>query len=104
MLAQSGLRELRGIARECGSSINGLSRQLLAEAIVELLKQPEAVRRVVATLEKQQRQLVAALTLAGGSTNDEDLRRLSGRFSLGGPGPLQKTLRILPSKALIFRP
>ncbi len=103
MLAQSGLSELRGIARECGITTNGLSKQLLAEAIVELLKQPEAVRRVVATLEKQQRQLLAALTLAGGSMNDEDLRGLSERFSLGGPGQLQSMLLILQSKALIVR-
>jgi hypothetical protein len=103
MLAQSGLSELRAIARECGITTNGLSKQLLAEAIVELLKQPDAVRRVVATLEKQQRQLLAALTLAGGSMNDEDLRGLSERFSLGGPGQLQSMLLILQSKALIVR-
>jgi Helicase conserved C-terminal domain len=103
MLAQSGLNELRGIARECDITTNGLSKQQLAEAIVELLKQPEAVRRVVATLEKQQRQLLAALTLAGGSMNDEDLRGLSERFSLGGPGQLQSMLLILQSKALIVR-
>jgi len=103
MLAQSGLSELRAIARECGITTNGLSKQQLAEAIVELLKQPEAVRRVVATLEKQQRQLLAALTLAGGSMNDEDLRGLSERFSLGGPGQLQSMLLILQSKALIVR-
>src|SRR5258707_14395764 len=103
MLAQSGLSELRGIARECGITTNGLSKQLLAEAIVELLKQPEAVRRVVATLEKQQRQLLAALTLAGGSMNDEDLRGLAERFSLGGSGQLQSMLLILQAKALIVR-
>src|SRR5260370_11412403 len=103
MLAQSGLSELRGIAREWDITTNGLSKEQLAEAIVELLKQPEAVRRVVATLEKQQRQLLAALTLAGGSMNDEDLRGLSERFSLGGPGQLQSMLLILQSKALIVR-
>ncbi|HKF39319.1 MAG TPA: helicase-associated domain-containing protein, partial [Ktedonobacteraceae bacterium] len=47
--------------------------------------------------------LLAALTLAGGSMNDEDLRGLSERFSLGGPGQLQSMLLILQSKALIVR-
>lgn len=103
MLAQSGLSELRGIAREYGIVTNGLNKQQLAEAVVEALKQPDAVRRVVATLEKQQRQLLAALTLAGGSMNDEDLRGLAERFSLGGSGQLQSMLLILQAKALIVR-
>ena len=103
ILAQSGLSELRTIARSYEISTNGLSKQELAEAIVNILKQPEAIRRVVASLEKQQRQLLAALTLAGGSMNDEDLRGLFERFSLGRPGQLQDMLHILQGKAFIIR-
>jgi hypothetical protein len=103
MLAQSGLSELRTLAREHGIDTNGLNKQQLVEAIVDILQQPEAIRRIAATLEKQQRQLLAALTLAGGSMNDEDLRGLFERFSLGGPGQLQNMLHILQSKALIVR-
>jgi hypothetical protein len=103
ILAQSGLSEIRSIAREYEITTNGLSKQQLIEAIVEALKQPEAVRRVVATLEKQQRQLLAALTLAGGSMNDEDLRGLFERFSLGRPGQLQSMLLVLQDRALIVR-
>ena len=82
ILAQSGLSELRTIARAYEIPTHGLSRQELAENIVNMLKQPEVIRRVIASLEKQQRQLLAALTLAGGSMNDEDLRDLFERFSL----------------------
>jgi hypothetical protein len=103
ILAQSGLSELRTIARAYEISTNGLSKQELAESIINILKQPEAIRRVVASLEKQQRQLLAALTLAGGSMNDEDLRGLFERFSLGGPGQLQDMLHILQGKAFIIR-
>jgi hypothetical protein len=103
ILAQSGLSELRTVARAYEIPTNGLSKQDLAEAIVNVLKQPEAIRRVVATLEKQQRQLLAALTLAGSSMNDEDLRGLFERFSLGKPGQLQDMLHVLQDKALIIR-
>jgi hypothetical protein len=103
ILAQSGLSELRTLAREHGISTNGMSKQQLAEAIVNILKQPDAIRRKAATLEKQQRQLLAALTLAGGSMNDEDLLGLFERFSLGGPGQLQNMLQILQSKVLVVR-
>ena len=103
ILAQSGLSELRTIARVYEIPTNGLSKQELAEHIVTMLKQPEAIRKVVASLEKQQRQLLAALTLAGGSMNDEDLRGLFERFSLGKPGQLQDMLHILQSKAFIIR-
>ncbi len=103
LLAQSGLSELRGIAREYGITTNGLSKQQLVETIVDTLKQPDAIRRVVATLDKQQRQLLAALALAGGSMNDEDLRGLFERFSLGGPGQLHSMLTILQSKAFLVR-
>jgi hypothetical protein len=80
-----------------------MSKQQLAEAITEKLKQPEAVRRVAATLEKRQRQLLAALTLAGGSISDADLRGLFQRFSLGQPSQLHGTLVVLQAKALLFR-
>ena len=103
ILAQSGLSELRTIARVYDIPTNGLSKQELAEHIVTILKQPDAIRKVVASLEKQQRQLLAALTLAGGSMNDEDLRGLFERFSLGKPGQLQDMLHILQSKAFIIR-
>jgi len=103
ILAQTGLSELRTIARAYEISTNGLSKQELAESIVNMLKQPEAIRRVVVLLDKQQRQLLAALTLAGGSMNDEDLRGLFERFSLGGPGQLQEMLHILQGKAFIIR-
>jgi Helicase conserved C-terminal domain len=103
ILTQSGLSELRTIARAYEIPTSGLSKQELAENIVNMLKQPESIRRVVASLEKQQRQLLAALTLAGGSMNDEDLRGLFERFALGGPGQLQEMLHILNSKAFIIR-
>ena len=103
ILVQSGLSELRTIARVYEIPTNGLSKQELAEYIVTILKQPEAIRKVVASLEKQQRQLLAALTLAGGSMNDEDLRGLFERFSLGKPGQLLDMLHILQSKALVIR-
>ena len=103
ILTQSGLSELRTIARAYEIPTSGLSKQELAESIVNMLKQPESIRRVVASLEKQQRQLLAALTLAGGSMNDEDLRGLFERFALGGPGQLQEMLHTLNSKAFIIR-
>jgi Helicase conserved C-terminal domain len=103
ILAQSGLGELRTIARAYEIPTHGLGRQELAENIVNMLKQPEVIRRVVASSEKQQRQLLAALTLAGGSMNDEDLRDLFERFSLGKPGQLQDMLRSLQGKAFIIR-
>jgi hypothetical protein len=103
MLAQSGLSELRSIAREYDIATAGLSKQQLVEAIVGALQQPEVVRRMAGKLEKPQRQLLAALTLAGGSMNDEDLRGLYERFSLGSPGQLQSTLLALQEKALILR-
>lgn len=102
-LAQLGLNDLRAIAREYDISTNGLSRQELADAIVEKLNQPEAVRRVVGMLEKAQRQFLAALTLAGGYLNEDDLRGLFERFSLGRPDQLQNALVALQSRALIMR-
>ena len=103
MLFQLGLGELRGIAREYEISTSGLSKQELGEAILEALKQSEAVRRVVGTLDKPQRQLLATLTLAGGSITDDDLRSLFERFSLGQPEALQHILLVLQGKALLFR-
>ncbi|WP_136625219.1 hypothetical protein [Dictyobacter kobayashii] len=103
ILVQIGLGELRGIAREYNLQTNGLSRQQLAEQIVEAIKQPDVVRRVATTLEKVQRQLLAALSLAGGVINDDDLRGLFERFSLGQPAQLQRALLALQGKALLFR-
>jgi len=103
ILAQLSLSELRGIAREYGITTNGLTRQELADTILNELQQPEVVRRVAATLEKSQRQLLAALTLAGGTLMDEDLRGLFDRFKLGQPNQLQASLLALQNKGLLFR-
>jgi hypothetical protein len=103
ILTQFGLSELRGIAREYEIVINGVSKLQLAELILDKLRQPEAVRRIATTLEKPQRQLLAAITLAGGSMADEDLRGLYERFALGQPAQLQGILLMLQSKALLFR-
>lgn len=102
ILAQLGLSELRGIAREYDVATTGLNKQQLQDALSETLKQPEAIRRVVGTLEKPQRQLLAALALAGGSMSDDDLRSLFERFSLGTPNHLQSILIALQNRALIF--
>lgn len=101
-LALLGLSELRNIAREYDITTNGMSKQQLSESLSKALKQPEMIRRAVSTLEKPQRQLLAALTLAGGSMSDDDLRSLFERFSLGTPSQLQGMLGALQSKALIF--
>lgn len=103
ILAQVGLGELRNIAREYELAINGMGKQQLTEAIIEALQQSDTVRHVAATLEKPQRQLLAALTLAGGSMTDEDLRGLYERFKLGQPNQLQGILLALQGKALLFR-
>jgi hypothetical protein len=103
MLSQMGLSDLRAIAREYEIVPNGLGRQQLAEVIQEALQQPEAVRRVATTLEKAQRQLLAALVLAGGAMSDDDLRGLYERFSLGQPNQYQTILITLQSKALLVR-
>src|SRR5262249_21370936 len=65
-LAQFGLSELRAVAREYGVGVTGLGKQQLMEAMIEVLSQPETVRRAVGTLTKAQRQLLAAFALAGG--------------------------------------
>jgi hypothetical protein len=103
ILTQTGLSELRNIAREYEIAPNGMNKQQLADAILEELRRPEAVRKVATTLEKAQRQLLAALTLAGGSMTDEDLRGLFERFNLGQPNQLQNVLLALQGKALLFR-
>lgn len=103
ILAQLGLSELRAIAREYEIVPNGMNKQQLADAVLEVLQHPEVVRRVATTLEKSQRQLLAALTLAGGSMTDEDLRGLFERFNLGQPQQLQNILLALQGKALLFR-
>ena len=103
ILTQIGLSDLRGIAREYEIITNGMNKQQLTDTILEELQHPEAVRKVAATLEKPQRQLLAALTLAGGSMMDEDLRGLFERFGLGQPNQLQNVLLALQGKALLFR-
>ncbi len=102
-LSQLGLSELRGIAREYDLAPNGKNKQQLAEMVLDVLHQPEAIRRVALTLEKPQRQLLAALILAGGSMTDDDLRGLYERFSLGHANQLQGILMALQNKALLFR-
>jgi hypothetical protein len=103
LLSQSGLSELRGIAREYEIVSNGLNKQQLVDVLVDALRQPEVVRRVATSLQKSQRQLLAAVTLAGGFVNDDDLRGLFERFSLGGSEQLQQVLLVLQSKAFLFR-
>lgn len=102
-LAQFGLSELRALAREYGVALIGMGKQQLIETMIETLRQPEAVRRVVGTLEKPQRQLLAAFALAGGSMGDEDLRGLFERFSLSNTGTLQDMLMALQTRLLIVR-
>ena len=103
ILSQNGLSELRSIAREYDIATGGQHKQQLAEAIAGALRQPELVRRSASTLEKPQRQLLATLTLAGGSLSDEDLRSLYERFSFGPADSLQGILLSLQSKGLLFR-
>lgn len=102
-LAQFGLSELRSLAREYGIEPAGLSKQQLIETLIETLRQPEAIRRVVGALEKPPRQLLAAFALAGGSMSDEELRGLFERFSLGKSGSLQDMLVALQARLLIVR-
>src|SRR5204863_8358536 len=101
ILSQLGLSELRNIAREYDIATTGLNKQQLADAIKEMLLQPEVVRRVTSGLEKPQRQLLATLTLAGGSMTDDDLRGLFERFAFGQGEKLQDILLALQSKALL---
>ncbi len=103
LLSQLNLSELRGVAREYDITRTGLIKQQLVGIMVETLKQPEVVRKVVRGLEKSQRQLLAALTLAGGTVTEEDLRGLFERFSLGYANQLQGMISALRGKALLFR-
>ncbi len=103
VLSQMGVSELRSIAREYDIVTNGMSKQALAHTILETVSRPEAVRRAAAALEKSQRQLLAALTLAGCAMTDEDLRGLYERFGLGHPSQFQSAIVALQSKFLIFR-
>jgi hypothetical protein len=103
LFSQSSLSDLRAIAREYGLVVSGMPRQQLAESIQAELQKPDAVRRIATTLERSQRQLLAALILAGGSMSDDDLRGLFERFSLGQPSQLQQVLLALQGKALLFR-
>ncbi|HEX4203396.1 MAG TPA: hypothetical protein VHZ51_04205 [Ktedonobacteraceae bacterium] len=103
ILTQLGLGELRSITRTYDIATNGMSKQRIAEVIADVLRKPEVVRRVATTLEKPQRQLLAAITLAGGLVTDEDLYGLFERFALGPTEQLQRVLLTLQSKALLFR-
>ncbi len=102
-LLQLASGDLRAMAREYDISISAPGKPELVEAIMEKLRQPEAVRRVVGTLEKAPRQFLATLILAGGHMNDEELRGLFERFSLGKPEKLQHTLVTLQGKVLLLR-
>lgn len=102
-LLQLPLGDLRSIAREYDVASAGPGKAEIVEAIVEKLRQPEAVRRMVGTLEKARRQFLATLVLAGGYMNDEELRGLFERFSLGTPEMLQQTLLTLQGRALLLR-
>jgi hypothetical protein len=102
-LTQFSLSDIRGIAREYGVTVTNLGRQQLMETLIETLSQPETIRRVVGTLEKPQRQLLAALALAGGSLKDEELRGLFKRFGLDHAGSLQDMLTTLQAKLLLVR-
>jgi hypothetical protein len=102
ILAQMGLSDLRGIAREYDITTIGLNKQQLAETIVAVLQQPDVIRKVASTLEKPQRQLLATLALAGGSMADDDLHGLFERFAFGPPEHLQRILLVLQSKGLLF--
>ena len=103
ILSQLPLGDLRAIAREYDIANPGPGKAEIVEAIMEKLGQPEAVRRIVGTLEKAQRQFLATLVLAGGYMNDEELRGLFERFSLGKPDRLQQMLLALQGKALLLR-
>jgi hypothetical protein len=103
IISQLSLSDLRSITREYEIVITGLSKAQLADALLAQMQQPEVVRHVASQLEKQQRQFLAALALAGGSMSDDDLRGVFERFSLGQPSQLQRTLLALQSKALLFR-
>ena len=102
ILGQFSLSELRGIAREYNVPTNGASKPQLVETIFEAIKQLDGVRRVATTLEKSQRQLLAALSLAGGVISDDDVYGLFERFGLGQPAQLQQALLALQRKALLF--
>lgn len=102
-LAQFGLSELRAVAREYGIELAGLNKQQLIETLNVTLCQAETIRRMVGTLEKPPRQLLAAFALAGGLMSDEDLRGLFERFSLGRAHSLQEMLVVLQAKLLIVR-
>jgi hypothetical protein len=102
LLFQIGLSDLRVMAREFEIPTTGLNRQQLADALAEALNQPETVRKVTATLEKPERQLLATIILAGGSVTDDELHGLFERFSFGKSEKLQSILLSLQNKGLLF--
>ncbi len=102
-LAQLALSDLRNLAKEYELATNGVGKQELIEGILGALKQAEVVRKMVATLEKTQRQFLATFTLAGGYMSEEELRSLYERFGLGGVEQLQQALASLSAKGLAMR-
>lgn len=102
-LAQFALGDLRNLAKEYELATNGVGKQELIEGILGALKQPEVVRKMVATLEKAQRQFLATFTLAGAYMSEEELRGLYERFGLGSAEQLQQTLAKLQTKGLALR-
>ncbi len=103
MLTQLTLSDLRTVAREYGLATGGMSRQQLTDTIHETMMQADMVRQVATTLEKSERQLLAAIILAGALLTDEELRGLCERFSLGQARQLPSMLGNLQNKALLFR-
>jgi hypothetical protein len=103
LLQRYGQEELRSLAREYELTVTGLNKQQIIMALLEALQQPEAIRRVAASLEKAPRQLLAVITLSGGTVSEGELRGLYERFSLSRAGQLQDLLQVLQAKGLLFR-
>lgn len=102
-LEQMALGDLRALAKTYDIPISSQGKQELVEALLNVFRQSEVIRRIVGTLEKPQRQFLATFTLAGGSMSDEELRGLFERFSLGKPEQLQQALARLQEKGLVMR-
>lgn len=103
ILPQLGISELRAMARSYDITTNNMSKPQLADELLSATTRPEAVRKVAATLEKAQRQLLAAICLFGSTISDEELRGLYERFALGQPAQYQRVLAELQNRALLFR-
>ncbi|GHO44744.1 SWIM zinc finger family protein [Ktedonospora formicarum] len=103
ILEQLSISELRIVARSHDIVTNTLSKPQIIEALLTSIARPEVIRKSAATLEKQQRQLLAALCLTGSTMTDEELRGLFERFALGQPAHYQRMLSELQARALLFR-